>query len=246
MKKLLLSLGLIVLGGAAGAHAQGINAQTGTTYTVANTDCSQIVTLTNSSPVAVTLPRASGATGTGAAAGTFMPPCSIQFVNLGAGLVTITPTTSTVQGGAATLTLATLEAATITSDGTNYQSQRNGEASMATYFFTGTPAATNQTFFIAPHAMRVIGLNEIHTVAAGGTSTLTVESITGVTAPGSGHSTQTGSFNLNATANTFQTGTLSATAAYDTLAVGDRLGIVFANAIQSTAGVNVSVMMIPQ
>lgn len=245
MKKLILALaGLLAF--AAGAHAQGINAQTGTTYTALNTDCGNIVTLTNASAIAVTLPRASGPTGSGAAAGTFMPPCSIQFVNLGAGLATITPTTSTIQQGVATLTLASGEAATVTSDGTNYQSQRSGEVSMATYFFTGTPAATNQTFFVAPHAMRIVGINQIHTVAAGGTSTLTVEKITGVVAPGSGTTTMTGSFNLNATANTFQTATLTATAANALLAVGDRLGVVFANAIQSSAGVTVSVMMIPQ
>jgi hypothetical protein len=174
-----------------------------------------------------------------------MPPCSIDMINLGAGLVTVTPTVSTI-GGNATLTLASGEAVQINSDGTNYQAQRNGDISTASYYFTGTPAATNQTFYVAPHAMRIIGLNEVHSVAAGGASTLTVEKITGVVAPGSGITIQTGSFNLNATANTFQAGVLSATASSLALAAGDRLGVVFANAIQSSVGVNVTVAMIPQ
>lgn len=224
------------------AHAQFVNAQTGTTYTFVNTDCGKVVTFSNTSAVAATLPVA----GSLSAGGSFLPPCRIEVVNLNAGLVTITPTTSTIAGGNATMTLANGEAGYITSDGTNYQSARNGEMSTATYFFTGTPAATNQTFFAAGHAMRVIGAEATFSVAAGGTSTLTVEKITGVVAPGSGTTTQTGSFNLNATANTPQAGVLSATASSLALGVGDRLGVVFANAIQSTAGLTVTVSMIPQ
>ena len=246
MKKLLLALFGLALAGVGPAHAQNVNPQTGTTYTVLNTDCSKLVTFTNSAAVAVTLPQASSPSGGGAAAGTFMPPCRIEMVNLGAGLVTITPTTSTIEQGVAALNLASGESAVVTSDGVNYQTQRGGNVDTATYYFTGTPAATNQTFFVAPHAYRIIGLNEIHSVAAGGTSTLTVEKITGVTAPGSGTTTMTGSFNLNATANTFQTATLTATGANALLAAGDRLGVVFANAIQSSAGVNVSVLLLPQ
>ena len=224
------------------AHAQFVNAQTGTTYTFVNTDCGKIVTFSNTGATAATLPVA----GSLSAGGSFLPPCRIEVVNLNAGLVTITPTTSTIAGGNATMTLASGEAGYITSDGTNYQAARNGEMSTATYYFTGTSAATNQTFFAATHAMRIIGEEATFSVAAGGTSTLTVEKITGVVAPGSGVTTQTGSFNLNATANTPQAGVLTATAANAALAPGDRLGVVFANTIQSTAGLTVTVSMIPQ
>jgi hypothetical protein len=70
-----------------------VNAQTGTSYTVLNTDRGKLVTFTNGSAVAVTLPQA------GASAqftkGWF---CDVQ--NRGAGAVTITPTTSTIDGAA--------------------------------------------------------------------------------------------------------------------------------------------------
>lgn len=116
----------------------------------------------------------------------------------------------------------------------------------ATYYFTGSPAATNQAFFIATRAMIVISCSEVHSTAAGGASTLTVEKNTGTAAPGSGTGIfQSGSFNLNATANTVQNASISTTIATAKLAAGDRLGVVFANAIQSSVGVVVSCGMAP-
>jgi hypothetical protein len=50
---------------------------------------------------------------------------------------------------------------------------------------------------------------------------------------------------LNATANTVQAGTLTSTTADLQLAAGDRLSIDFANAIQSTAGLVVTVQLKP-
>ena len=125
------------------------------------------------------------------------------------------------------------------------QVNSNANLIYATYYFTGTAAATNQTFFIATRPMIVETCSEIHSTAAGGTSTLTVEKLHGVTAPGSGTSVQTGSFNLNATANTVQAGTITSTVATATMATGDALGVVFANAIQSSAGVTVSCGLAP-
>jgi hypothetical protein len=121
----------------------------------------------------------------------------------------------------------------------------NGDANLitATYYFTGTPAATDQVFFVAPRACRIQSIRQVHSVAAGGTSTLTVIKDSGTSAPGTGTVVQTGSFNLNATANTVQTATLSSTVATITLAAGDRLAVKFANAIQSTAGLVVTVGM---
>lgn len=88
------------------------NAQTGTTYTFLGGDCNRVVTFNNSASVAVTLPQAG-------AGGIFSSACQIQVVNLGAGTVTITPTTSTINL-ASTLTLATGQGALLVSDGTNY------------------------------------------------------------------------------------------------------------------------------
>lgn len=79
---------------ASAAHAQNVNAQSGTTYTFVNADCGfsrTLVTFSNASAVAVTLPQA-GATNL------FIGGCTIRAENLGAGQVTITPTTSTING----------------------------------------------------------------------------------------------------------------------------------------------------
>ena len=88
-----------------------VNAQTGTTYTIASTDRSKLVTFNNSSAVAVTLPVATGA---GFPAGFIF-----KVYNKGAGTVTITPATSTINGGA-TLTLLTGQGCDIISDASNY------------------------------------------------------------------------------------------------------------------------------
>lgn len=87
-----------------------VNAQTGTTYTYLTTDFRKLVTHSNGSAIAGTLPQA----GASFPAGWFM------FVqNRGAGVLTITPTTSTIDG-AATLVLSQNEGAIVISDGTNY------------------------------------------------------------------------------------------------------------------------------
>lgn len=87
-----------------------VNAQVGTSYTVLASDRSKLVTLKNASAVAVTLPQA----------GTSFPAGWIaKFSNQGAGTVTITPTTSTINGNA-TLVLLTGQSVDIVSDGTNY------------------------------------------------------------------------------------------------------------------------------
>lgn len=88
-----------------------INAQTGTTYTVLSTDACALVTLSNASAIAVTLPQATGS---------FAAGFGFDVQNKGVGLVTITPTTSTING-LSTLTLATNQGCTIVSDGTNWQ-----------------------------------------------------------------------------------------------------------------------------
>lgn len=93
------------------AGTYSINAQTGTTYTVLSSDACKLVTHSNASAIAVTLPQATGS---------FAAGWSYTTQNKGAGLVTITPTTSTING-AATLTVPTNTSCDITSDGTNYQ-----------------------------------------------------------------------------------------------------------------------------
>lgn len=89
---------------------RAVNAQTGISYTVLTTDFRKLVTHSNGSAIAVTLPQASA---------TFPAGWFYFTQNRGAGVVTITPTTSTIDGGA-TLVLNQNEGALIVSDGTNY------------------------------------------------------------------------------------------------------------------------------
>lgn len=113
----------------------------------------------------------------------------------------------------------------------------------ATWVGQTTEAATDRQFFVAPIACAIVAISEVHAVAAGGASTLQVTKDTSTNAPGAGtdiltNNTNTG-FDLNATAQTVQVGTFAATS----LAVGDRLSVDFANTIQSTAGVCVTVIL---
>lgn len=103
-----------------------VNAQTGTTYTYLTGDYGKLVTHTNGSAIAGTLPQA-GAT---------FPANWFMFVqNRGAGAVTVTPTTSTIDG-AASLVLNQNEGALVVSDGTNY------------FTFRGKISPTTQTAII--------------------------------------------------------------------------------------------------
>ena len=87
------------------------NAQTGTSYTIAATDMGKVVTFNNGSPIAVTLPVAT-------TAGFEASKC-FWVITIGAGTVTVTPTTSTINGQT-TKTFATNASGRICSDGTNY------------------------------------------------------------------------------------------------------------------------------
>jgi hypothetical protein len=88
-----------------------LNTQTGTSYPTVASDGGKLVTLNNASPVAVSLSQANQ---TG-----FTSGFGLEYQNLGAGLVTITPATSTING-AATLTLNQYDDVVVHSDGTNY------------------------------------------------------------------------------------------------------------------------------
>lgn len=130
-----------------GIHSQAatssitVNAQTGTSYSVQSSDRAKLVTCTNGSPIAVTLPQA----GSSFPSGWF---CHVQ--NRGAGLVTITPTTSTIDG-AASLTLRQDEGALIVSNGTNYFTQRGRARQLASIVVAVSYAATT-TVDLAPYA----------------------------------------------------------------------------------------------
>lgn len=122
-----------------------------------------------------------------------------------------------------------------------------GQNFSVSYIGQTTEAATDRAIFVAPVACQVVAVSQVHAVAAGGASKLQLTKDTGTTAPGAGtdlltNNTNTG-FDLNATANTVQTGTLTATTADLQLAVGNRLSLDFADTIQSTAGLVVTVWL---
>ena len=104
-----------------GPLAIPINAQTGTTYSVAATDRNSYVTFNNGSAIAVTLPQA-GTTG-------FASNFNSTFCAIGAGTATITPTaTSTISyttgsaytSAASNIALTTGQCIHLFSDNTNY------------------------------------------------------------------------------------------------------------------------------
>jgi hypothetical protein len=109
--------------------AAKINAQTGTTYAVADTDRGKHLTLSNASSIAATIAQA-GTTG-------FEDGYYVWIENIGVGSVTLTPTTSTVNG-AATLVLNSGMSALLLSDGTNYRAIRIEPSGVTVNAQTGT------------------------------------------------------------------------------------------------------------
>ena len=91
---------------------QTLDQQTGTSYTVPAADCQGVLTFNNAGAISATLPQAN--TGSN-----FLTGCWIDVKDLGAGTVTITPATSTIDGGA-TATRATGKSFRIISIGGNY------------------------------------------------------------------------------------------------------------------------------
>lgn len=238
--------------GIAAAQGTAINITGGTSSTSGN--AGGAVTLTGGTP---------GATGVGG--GITITSGAGGSTSGAAGAIAITAGTATSANGASvTITAGAANAGTNTGGSVNLVPgaafstgipgtvQIAGDSNLVcTSFVTiGAPAAATDTaFFIANRSYLVTSVREIHAVAAGGASTLQLVKDTSTNAPGAGtdlltNNTNTG-FDLNATANTVQTGTLTATIATKTLAAGDRLSVDFANAIQSSSGITVTACMAP-
>lgn len=118
---------------------QPVNAQVGTTYSVLNGDQCKLVTFSNTNPVAVSLPQAGGG-------GSFATGWMAFFQNRNTGTVTITPSTSTIDGQAS-ITLTQNQGMAIFSDGANYFTFRGvGAAGVVTVNagngLTTTPGST--------------------------------------------------------------------------------------------------------
>lgn len=152
-----------------------VNPQVGTTYTFASADNGKLTTFSNAASIAVTLPQATTAG--------FTVGAGFDVQNLGAGTATITPTTSTINGGA-TLALATGQGAHIVSDGTNYSAQVWTSTAGGSSAFSALTSGTNTT------AAMVVGSGA--SLAPTGTGTIQATNISGTVAAGSG-TTVTGS-----------------------------------------------------
>jgi len=97
-------------------------------------------------------------------------------------------------------------------------------------------------FFIAPFAMQIASVREVHSVSGtdAGAVTLDIEKLTGTQALDAGVSTLSAPINLKGTANTVVTSTLGS-ATNTTLATGDRLALKDAGVLTSLSGVTVMV-----
>ncbi len=202
---------------AAAAVGISIDAQTGTTYTILAADKGKLVTFSNGSPVAVTLPIASS----------FTSPFWFYTENKGAGAATITPTTSTING-ASTLVLAQNQGVLVVSDGTNYQILRGKAANVSlTADVIGTlPIANGGTGLTAVgSALQVLRTNagatafESATLSLGGDILIVAEQ------------QASGASGATATAGSWQTKVLN-TEIYDSAS----LGTLSSNVISLVAG----------
>lgn len=151
---------------------QEVNTQTGTTYTFLLSDNGKEVTFSNTSAVAVTLPQAT--------ATTFGDGWSTIAMNLNNGAVTITPTTSTING-AANIVLQKNQGVIISSVGGNYRAERIGVPIEVIIIAVGDDTTTLTTgtakvTFRMPFAMRLtqIPRASLATVSSSGIPTVDI------------------------------------------------------------------------
>lgn len=112
------------------SSSYSIRTATGATDTILSSDCANGVEYTSSSATAVTVPQA-----TGSFAG-----CTVDIYNHGTGLVTLTPTTSTINGNA-TQTVGSTFWANVAAVSGNYLASGTATALFASY--TGSITATH-------------------------------------------------------------------------------------------------------
>lgn len=175
-----------------GPVSELVNAQTGTTYTYLTGDKGKLVTHTNSSAIAGTLPQAGA---------TFPAGWWMDVQNRGVGTLTITPTTSTIDG-VSSLALITAQGVRIVSDGTNYFTQRGAVFQRLT---SGTAVATTSgsaiDFTSIPSWVTRITVTLVG-VSATGTDSPAIQLGTGGSPTTSGYKTQNALGGAAATAST--------------------------------------------
>jgi len=127
--------------------------------------------------------------------------------------------------------------------------EQAGDTVTVTFKQLGNAVLADEAFFVADRAYEVAGVSQIHAVAGtdGGAVNLQLTKDTGTQAPGAGTDLLTNNanagFNLKATANTVQAGTLTATLASKRLAIGDRLSADYAGTLTTLVGVVMTVKL---
>ena len=128
---------------------EAVNAQTGTSYTIASSDHGRLVTLSNAASIAVTVPQATGSFGAG---------FYVDIANINAGVATLTPTTSTING-AASLILNRFLSVRLVSDGANWIALHG--SSLRTQTTTVASAGTTDIGATASQRISVTGTTTI-------------------------------------------------------------------------------------
>ena len=118
------------------------NAQTGTTYTIAESDNGKIITLDNASAIAVTLPD------------TLTTNFQCTLIQLGAGIVTVTPDTSTSPISSDTINGSVQSVATSAAYNAIYLSQNAAATWLALVGEGGYALQGKQTMWVPAGAMR--------------------------------------------------------------------------------------------
>lgn len=122
-----------------------------------------------------------------------------------------------------------------------------------TFFLDHVPGGTDLTgitavdFWTADRDYEVVDAREVHGVAGNDAGSVTVAPgiATGTTAPGSATSLLSAAFNVKATANTVQTGSLNALGTRFLLK-GDRLCLIPSGTFTTAAGLSLTVGLIPR
>ena len=181
-----LGAGMSIVSGAL-AFISNVNAQTGTSYTFVSGDNSKLVTFSNASAIAVTLPNASTSG--------FGVGFSLDTQNLSTGGVTITANSPSLINGGTNIAMSKNSGCTITSDGTNYQvsactavspagsgTVNSGIASELAYYVTSTNAVSSTpNASIVSGALALGASGTAGSVALGNATsgTVTVQPVTG-------------------------------------------------------------------
>jgi hypothetical protein len=105
--------------------------------------------------------------------------------------------------------------------------------------------AVDQLVFVADRAYVLVSCSEVHATAGGAGATVALKKSSTVQAIASGTAMLTAALPIDGTANTVQSGVLSATAANTKLAAGDMLGLDFTGTVSPYAGGTFTIVLQP-